>query len=65
MRVKGLVDKLRVLNVNNVPCTSKEFDQLREGIELALPREIAERMSAMGLVKITVNNKTNKKAKEK
>tara|TARA_R100000808_G_scaffold12433_1_gene30940 strand:- start:26687 stop:26884 length:198 start_codon:yes stop_codon:yes gene_type:complete len=65
MRVKGLVDKLRVLNVNNVPCTSKEFDQLREGIELALPREIAERMSAMGLVKITDNNKTNKKAKEK
>ena len=65
MKVKGKVNKLQVLNVNNVPCTSKEFDQLREGIELALPREIAERMSAMGLVKITDNNKTNKKAKEK
>ena len=64
MKVKGKIEKLQVLNANNVPCTNKEFGQLIDGRELALPKEVAEMMSAMGLVEITENNKTNKKVKE-
>ena len=64
MKVKGKVDKLKILNANNVPCTNREFGQLLDDREIALPKEVAETMSAMGLVEITENNKTNKKAKE-
>ena len=44
----------------NVPCSSVEFSQLRDGKEINLKEEVAAKMLAMGLV-----NKTNtKKAKK-
>tara|TARA_R110002020_G_scaffold462445_1_gene681940 strand:+ start:2061 stop:2252 length:192 start_codon:yes stop_codon:yes gene_type:complete len=56
--------KIKVFNAVGMPCSAREFDLLKEGKEIALPKEVAEMMSAMGLVEITENNKTNKKVKE-
>jgi len=47
-----------------MPCTSKEFNDLRDGKEIALPRETAELMQSMGLVQM-IEKKNKKKTKEK
>ena len=60
MKIKGRVKKLVNFNAMNVPCSSVEFSQLRDGKEINLKEEVATKMLAMGLV-----NKTNtKKAKK-
>ena len=60
MKVKARVEKLINFNAMNVPCSSVEFSQLRDGKEINLKDEVAAKMLAMGLV-----NKTNtKKAKK-
>ena len=60
MKVKGRVEKLSNFNAMNVPCSSVEFSQLRDGKEINLKEDVAAKMLAMGLV-----NKTNtKKAKK-
>ena len=50
MKVKGRVNKLRNLNVMNVPCSSVEFSKLRDGKEIDLKEEVADRMLAMGII---------------
>ena len=50
MNVKPLVDKLRKFNFVGMPCTSKEFDDLKDGKTIALPKEVALEMQSMGLV---------------
>ena len=62
MKVKGRISKLGNFNVMNVPCSSVEFSQLRDGIEVNLKDQLANKMLAMGLV-IKVNKKQNKKEK--
>ena len=62
MKVKPFTNKLKKFNAVGMPCTSKEFNDLQDGKEIALPRETAELMQSMGLVQ-TIENK--KKTKEK
>ena len=62
MKVKPFTDKIKKFNAVGMPCTSKEFNDLKDGKEIALPRETAELMQSMGLVQ-TIENK--KKTKEK
>ena len=60
MKVKGRVNKLRNLNVMNVPCSSVEFSQLRDGKEINLKEEVANKMLAMGLVEKVKSKKAKK-----
>ena len=62
MKVNPFTDKIKKFNAVGMPCTSKEFNDLKDGKEIALPRETAELMQSMGLVQ-TIENK--KKTKEK
>ena len=64
MKVKPLKDKIRKFSAVGMPCTSKEFDDLKEGKEIALPKEAAEEMQSMGLVELIENKKTTKKEKK-
>ena len=50
MKVKPLKDKLRKFSAVGMPCTSKEFDDLKDGKTIALPKEVALEMQSMGLV---------------
>ena len=64
MKVKPLVDKLIKFSAVGMPCTSKEFNDLQDGKEIALPKKTAEQMQSMGLVQIQENKKmTNKESK--
>jgi len=60
MKVKPLKDKLRKFSAIGMPCTSKEFNDLQDGKEIALPKETAELMQSMGLVQIIENKKKTK-----
>ena len=62
MKVKARNEKLNNFNVMNVPCSSREFSDLRDGKEIILKEEVANKMLAMGLVK-KVNTKQTKKGK--
>ena len=64
MKVKPFKDKLQKFNAVGMPCTSKEFNDLKDGKEIALTKETAELMQSMGLVQI-VEDKKSKKSKEK
>ena len=44
-----------------MPCSSKEFNDLKDGKTIALSKENAELMSSMGLVEIIENKKTKEK----
>ena len=62
MKVKGRLNKLGNFNSMNVPCSTVEFSDLRDGKEVNLKDEVANKMLAMGLVN-KVNTKQNKKEK--
>ena len=61
MKAKGLKDKLEKFNAVGMPCSSKEFNDLKDGKTIALSKENAELMSSMGLVEIIENNKKKEK----
>ena len=60
MKVKGRVNKLRNLNVMNVPCSSVEFSKLRDGEEVDLKEKVADRMLAMGIIEKVKSKKAKK-----
>ena len=60
MKVKCREGKLKNFNAMNVPCSSKEFSDLRDGKEINLKEDVANKMLAMGLI----NKVNNKKAKK-
>ena len=60
MKVKGKVEKLSNFNAMNVPCSSLELSKLKDGKEINLEQEVAQKMLAMGLVS-KVNIKKSKK----
>tara|TARA_R100001530_G_scaffold104862_1_gene73096 strand:+ start:336 stop:557 length:222 start_codon:yes stop_codon:yes gene_type:complete len=62
MKVKGRLNKLGNFNSMNVPCSTVEFSDLRDGKEVNLKDEVAEKMLAMGIVN-KVNTKKTKKEK--
>ena len=51
MKVKARVEKLSNFNAMNVPCSSIEFSKLRDGEEINLKEDVANKMLAMGLLK--------------
>ena len=61
MKVKPFTDKLQKFNAVGMPCTSKEFNDLKDGKEIALTKETAEEMQSMGLVKIVKDKKSKSK----
>ena len=62
MKVKGRLNKLGNFNSMNVPCSTVVFSDLRDGKEVNLKDEVANKMLAMGIVK-KVNTKQTKKGK--
>ena len=64
MKVKPFTDKLQRFNAVGMPCTSKEFNDLKDGKEIALTKETEEEMQSMGIDKI-VQNKTSKSKENK
>ena len=58
MKLKARSNKLNNFNAMNVPCSSVEFSQLRDGKEINLKEEVANKMLAMGLVEKVKNKKT-------
>ena len=60
MKIKAREGKLNNFNAMNVPCSSKEFSQLRDGKEINLKDEIANKMLAMGVVEKIKNKKAKK-----
>ena len=60
MKIKGRVKKLVNFNAMNVPCSSLEFSQLRDGKEIDLNEKIANKMLAMGIVKKVIIKKAKK-----
>ena len=60
MKIKVREGKLNNFNALNVPCSSKEFSQLRDGKEINLKDEIANKMLAMGVVEKIKNKKAKK-----
>ena len=60
MKVKGRIKKLVNFNAMNVPCSSVEFSQLRDGKEINLKEEVANKMLAMGLVEKVKSKKAKK-----
>ena len=62
MKIKVREGKLNNFNAMNVPCSSKEFSQLRDGKEINLKDEIANKMLAMGVVEKIKNKKAKKGA---
>ena len=64
MKVKPFTDKLQKFNAVGMPCTSKEFNDLKDGKEIALTKETAELMKAMGLVQIVEDKKSKSKEKK-
>jgi len=64
MKVKPFTDKLQKFNAVGMPCTSKEFNDLKDGKEIALKEETAELMQSMGLVQIVEDKKSNSKEKK-
>tara|TARA_R100001594_G_scaffold57337_2_gene91264 strand:- start:16729 stop:16917 length:189 start_codon:yes stop_codon:yes gene_type:complete len=62
MKVKPFTKKIIKFSAVGMPCTSKELNDLKDGKEIALPKETAELMQQMGLVQI-IENKKKKKEK--
>ena len=63
MKVKPFTDKLQKFNAVGMPCKPKEFNDLKDGKEIALKEETAELMQSMGLVQI-VEKKSKSKEKK-
>lgn len=64
MKVKPFKEKLKKFSAVGMPCTSKEFDDMKKGKEIALPIKAAELMQSMGLVElIHKKRKSNKEDK--
>ena len=64
MKVKPFKDKLQKFNAVGMPCTSKEFNDLKDGKEIALTEKTAELMQSMGLVQIVEDKKSKSKEKK-
>tara|TARA_Y100001951_G_scaffold14262_1_gene9426 strand:+ start:359 stop:550 length:192 start_codon:yes stop_codon:yes gene_type:complete len=60
MKIKAKLNKFGNFNAMNVPCSNSEFGNLRDGKEVEVKDEVANKMLAMGIVD-KVNSKTAKK----
>ena len=60
MKIKAKIDKIINFNAMNVPCSNLEFGQLRDGKEISVKDEVADKMLAMGLVEEVKTKKAKK-----
>tara|TARA_Y100000310_G_scaffold242269_1_gene246415 strand:- start:1134 stop:1322 length:189 start_codon:yes stop_codon:yes gene_type:complete len=51
MKVKGLKGKINNINSYHLPCSSEEYDELRDGNEVELSDDVAGALLTKGLVK--------------
>ena len=59
MKVKGLPDKISNINSYHLPCSSEEYDELRNGNEVDIEDDVAEQLLSKGLVKKISSKKSN------
>ena len=60
MKIKAKLNKFGNFNAMNVPCSNSEFGNLRDGKEVEVKDEVADKMLAMGIAQ-QVNQKKSKK----
>ena len=60
MKIKAKLNKFGNFNAINVPCSNSEFGNLRDGKEVEVKDEVANKMLAMGIAQ-QVNQKKSKK----
>ena len=51
MKVKGLPSKISNINSYHLPCSSEEYDELRNGNEVDIEDDVGEQLLSKGLVK--------------
>tara|TARA_R100001530_G_C4229955_1_gene132384 strand:+ start:51 stop:239 length:189 start_codon:yes stop_codon:yes gene_type:complete len=51
MKVKGLSKKISNINSYHLPCSSEEYDELRNGNEVDIEDDVGEQLLSKGLVK--------------
>ena len=56
MKIKAIINKFINFNAMNVPCSGLEFGELRDGKEVEVDNEVANKMLAIGIVE-KVSNK--------
>ena len=61
MKVKGLPDKICMINPNSVGCGSGDFDKLKEGKSVDLKTEDAQQLLKMGVVSTIKESKVKEK----
>ena len=63
MKIKAKLNKLGNFNAMNVTCSNSEFVNLRDGKEVEVKDEVANKMLAMGIVEKINKTKTKKENK--
>jgi len=63
MKIKAKLNKFGNFNAMNVPCSNLEFNNLRDGKEVEVKDEVANKMLAMGIVEKINKTKTKKENK--
>lgn len=59
MKLKAKLDKIRNLRPQNLPCSVKQFGELRDGLTIEIKDdETAKEMLAMGVVEKTTTKKS-------
>ena len=61
MKVKGLEDKIQMINPNSISCDAGDFDKLKEVKTVELKKEDAEQLMKMGMVKPIKESKVKEK----
>ena len=51
MKEKGLSGKISNINSYHLPCSSEEYDELRNGNEVDIEDDVGEQLLSKGLVK--------------
>ena len=63
MKIKAKLNKFWNFNAINDPCSNSEFGNLRDGKEVEVKDEVADKMLAMGIAQ-QVNQKKSKKGEK-
>ena len=61
MKVKGLPNKICMINPNSVSCDAGDFDKLKEGKTVELKKGDAEQLISMGIVSTIKESKVKEK----
>ena len=64
MKIKAVSDKIKKHSANGMACTGREFDLLKEGKEISVPKDVADKMLETGLIEILEEKKQTKTTKK-